>query len=67
MIPLAAALALARVPAAVRGVVMLIAGLAPELRDAVATLVRALQGGDDDETRRAYEAAKRAAFAARQR
>lgn len=45
----------------------LVMRLGPELRTAVVALVKALQGGDDVEARRAYEAARRAAFVARQR
>ena len=41
--------------------------LAPELRAAIVALVKALKNGNDDEARRAYEAARRASFAARQR
>ena len=42
-------------------------GLAPELRKALSELVKALRGGDDQAARRAYEAARRTAFVARQR
>jgi hypothetical protein len=45
----------------------LIWSLAPELRMAVAALVEALRDGDEEQARRAYEAARRAAFIARQR
>lgn len=45
----------------------LVWSLAPELRAAIVALIKALQGGDDEEARRAYEAAQRAAFIARQR
>lgn len=45
----------------------LIMRLAPELRDAIVALIKAFQGGDDEAARRAYEAAKRAAFVARQK
>lgn len=45
----------------------LVVRLAPELRHAVVALIKALQGGDDVEARRAYEAARVAAFLARQR
>jgi hypothetical protein len=41
--------------------------LAPELRAAVEALVRALLTGDSDAERHALEAARRAAFIARQR
>lgn len=37
------------------------------LRDAVVSLVEALRGGDEEEARRAFEAARRIAFIARQR
>jgi hypothetical protein len=46
---------------------MLIYGLAPEIRNAVAALINALTAGDDEEARRAYEAALREAFIARQK
>lgn len=45
----------------------LIIGLAPELRSAVVSLVKALRGDDDVAARAAYEAARRAAFKARQK
>lgn len=45
---------------------LFIARLAPDLRDAVAALVRALLAGDEKAERRALEAARRAAFIARQ-
>jgi hypothetical protein len=61
------ALRVARVPADVLDVVVLVAELAPELREAVAALVRALLGDDEKAERQAYEAARRAAFQARQR
>lgn len=48
-------------------VARLIWSLAPELRLAVASLVKALRDGDEEEARRAYEAARRVAFIARQR
>jgi hypothetical protein len=41
--------------------------LAPELRGAIAALVKALQSGSAEDSRRAYEAAHRVAFAARQK
>lgn len=41
--------------------------LAPELRDAVMALIRAVQGDDEKAAREAYEAARRAAFKARQK
>jgi hypothetical protein len=41
--------------------------LAPALRDAVVALVKAFRSGGDAEARKAYEAARRAAFEARQR
>lgn len=41
--------------------------LAPEFRTAIAALIKALQSGDDEESRRAYEAARRVAFMARQK
>lgn len=41
--------------------------LAPAVRDAVKALVTAFRTGDDLAARRAYEAARRAAFAAKQR
>lgn len=41
--------------------------LGPVLRDAVIALVKAMQTGDDAEARKAYEAALRAAFVARQK
>jgi hypothetical protein len=46
---------------------MLVYKLAPEMRDAIVTLVRALLEGDDATARRAYETARRVAFVARQR
>lgn len=46
---------------------MLIARLAPELRAAIVALVKALQADDEAGARRAYEAARRLAFAARQK
>ena len=55
------------IPTSALSAVLLVARLAPELRDAVVALIKALQSGDDDEARKAYEAARRAAFAARQR
>jgi hypothetical protein len=45
----------------------LVFGLAPEIRNAIVALVNALTAGDDVEARRAYEAARRAAFIARQK
>jgi hypothetical protein len=48
-------------------VARLIWSLAPELRGAIVALIKALQSGDETESRRAYEAARRVAFAARQR
>jgi hypothetical protein len=47
--------------------VLLIMRLAPEVRDAVESFVRALLKRDEDAARRAVEAALRAAFVARQR
>lgn len=47
--------------------VLFIARLAPPLRDAIVELVRALLTGDDAAERLALEAARRAAFVARQR
>lgn len=41
--------------------------LAPTLRRAVLDLIRALRDGDDVASQRAYEAARRAAFVARQK
>jgi hypothetical protein len=41
--------------------------LAPELREAIVALIKALHTGDDVEARRAYEAARRVAFAAKQK
>lgn len=55
------------IPASVLSTVMLIARLAPPVRDAVAAFIRALQSGDDKAAREATEAALRAAFVARQR
>jgi hypothetical protein len=45
----------------------LVWSLAPELRAAIAALIRALQSGNDAEARLAYEAARRLAFKAKQR
>lgn len=45
----------------------LILSLAPQLRVAVRTLVQAFKTGDDLAVRRAFEAAARVAFAARQK
>ncbi len=64
---LPAVLNVVRIPQAARDLVLLIVDLAPELRDAVAALVRAFKSGDEAEARRAYEAARRVAFAGRQR
>jgi hypothetical protein len=41
--------------------------LAPELQPAVVALINALKNGDEEEARRAYEAARRAAFILRQK
>lgn len=41
--------------------------LGPVLREAVVALVKAMQTGDDAEARKAFEAALRAAFVARQK
>lgn len=41
--------------------------LAPELRAAIVALIHALLSGNDEDCRRAYESARRVAFAARQR
>jgi hypothetical protein len=49
------------------GAAALIMRLAPDLRDAIVALIKALQSGDDEESRRAYEAARRLSFIARQR
>jgi hypothetical protein len=54
-------------PSTALGAAMLFMKLAPELRDAIVALIKALQDGDDDEARRAYEAARRVAFMARQK
>lgn len=67
LIPVSVLLRAANLPATVKDVVSLLLAAGPDLREAVAALVRALQGGDDEAARRAYEAARRAAFAARQR
>ena len=45
----------------------LILSLAPQLRVAVKSLVQAFKSGDELDIRRAYEAAARVAFAARQK
>lgn len=45
----------------------LILRLAPDLRDAIVALINALKNNDEDAARQAYEAARRAAFIARQR
>jgi hypothetical protein len=47
--------------------VLFIARLAPELRTAITALVRALLDDDREAERKALEAARRAAFVARQR
>lgn len=54
-------------PASALGAAALIMRLAPELRTAIVALIAAIQGDDDAAARRAYEAARRAAFAARQK
>jgi hypothetical protein len=41
--------------------------LVPALRETVVALVKAIQSGDDAEARKAFEAALRAGFVARQR
>lgn len=64
---LGTALRVARIPADVRDAVLLVVELGPELRNAVVSLVKALKGGNDAESRQAYEAARRVAFEARQR
>lgn len=47
-------------------IAFLVLRLAPDVRAAVAGLARALRDGDGVEARRSYEAARRAAFIARQ-
>lgn len=46
---------------------LLVYQLAPELRNAAVAIIRALMADDDLAAREAYEAARRAAFIARQR
>lgn len=41
--------------------------LGPALRDAIVAIAKALQSGDEAEARKAYEAALRTAFVARQK
>lgn len=67
VLPVSVLLKAVNLPAGVKDIVALLMKAGPDLVDAVAALVRALQGGDDEAARRAYEAARRAAFAARQR
>lgn len=55
------------VPTSAIKAVALVLQLGPELRDAIVALIKALQGGDEAAARRAYEAARRVAFVARQR
>ena len=59
--------ALFGIPSSALGAAALIMRLAPDLRDAIVALINALKSGDDEEARRAYEAARHAAFIARQR
>lgn len=54
-------------PATVVSTTLLIMKLGPALRDAVSELIRAIVDGDEPAERRALEAARRAAFIARQR
>jgi len=54
-------------PTTAIGAAMLFLRLAPELRQAIVTLIDALQNDDEDAARAAYEAARRAAFVARQK
>lgn len=54
-------------PSSAIQVAALVMRLAPELGRAVVALVKAVIGEDDVEARRAYEAARRAAFVARQK
>lgn len=54
-------------PSTALSAAMLIYRLAPELRNAIVALVQALTKGEDEAARRAYEAARRVAFSARQR
>jgi hypothetical protein len=49
------------------GAAALIMRLAPDLRDAIVSLINALKNDDEEAARRAYESARRAAFIARQR
>jgi len=65
-VPVIAALLMA-LPTTVVGIAVFLWGLEPELRRAVVTLARALRDRDEEATRLAYEAARRVAFAARQR
>jgi hypothetical protein len=55
------------VPVTAIKAVALVLQLGPELRNAVVALIKAIQGDDEAEARRAYEAARRAAFIARQK
>lgn len=55
------------VPTTAIKAVALLLKLGPELRDAIVALIKALTAGDEVQARNAYEAARRAAFAARQR
>lgn len=51
----------------VLSVIKLVLSLTPTLREAVVALVNALKNGDEEQARKAYEAARRAAFIARQK
>lgn len=57
----------AALPTTLIGIALFLYKLEPELRQAIVSLVNALRAGDDEEARKAYEAARRIAFAARQR
>jgi hypothetical protein len=54
-------------PSSALQVAALVMRLGPELGRAIVALVRAVIGEDEVEARRAYEAARRAAFVARQK
>lgn len=67
LISVARALALTPLPKPIKDAVLFILQLPPEVRDTSLELIRMIWQGDHEAARRAYEAARQAAFVNRQR